>query len=139
MAESEAGYRLAAYTRLLTRLGTNFEEVRRARSADAEGRGALAERLGIDLSPSPVGPREDELDLLLLDEALPSTNDRSLSERSFERIFGLGDTERDPLSEGVKYGDAQEQIVRWKIRRIGGSECGCGRTRLLDLIRACPE
>jgi hypothetical protein len=115
LSNAEADYRLAAYTRLLTLLGTTYEEVRRARSAVAANRTALAERLGIDLTPNPVGPRQDELDRLFLDATLPATDERALTEQALERVFGLGDTGRDRLSEGVKYGDDQQQITRWNF------------------------
>lgn len=115
LSEAEAGYRLATYTQLLTLLGTTHEEVRRARIAVTDDRTALAERLGIDLTPDPIGPRQDELDRLLLDPALPVTDERALTEQTLERVFGLGDTRRDPLSEGAKYGDEQQQITRWNL------------------------
>lgn len=115
LSHAEAEYRLATYTQLLTFLGTTYEEVRRGRSAGTVDRAALAEQIGIDLTPNAVGPREDELDRLLLDAALPSTDERALTERSIERVFGLGDTRRDPLSEGVKYGDAPQQVLRWNF------------------------
>lgn len=115
LSEAEAAYRLAAYTQLLTQLGTTYEEVRRARSGVAEDRTALADRLGIDLTPNPVGPRHDELDRLFLDTSLPAADDRALTEQTLERLFGLADTDRDPLSEGAKYGDAQQQITRWNF------------------------
>lgn len=112
LANAEADYRLAAYMRLLTLLGTTYAEVRSARPAVAADRTALAERLGIDLTPNPAAPRLDELDRLLLDASLPATDEIALTEKALERVFGLGDTGRDPLSEGVKYGDAQQQIAR---------------------------
>ncbi len=113
---AEADYRLIAYLRLLTLLGTTYEEVRRARSSPAGDRTTLAERLGISLTPALAVPRLDELDLLFLNASLPATNARALTERSLERIFGLGDTERDSLSEGVKFGDTQQQIARWNVK-----------------------
>jgi len=115
LSDAEAEYRLAAYIQLLTLLGTTYEEIRRARSAVAQDRTALAERLGIDLTPNPAGPRHDELDRLFLDAALPATDERALTEQTLERVFGLADTGRDPLSEGVKYGDDQQQITRWNF------------------------
>jgi hypothetical protein len=106
--DAEADYRLEAYTHLLTLLGTNYEEVRRARSADAGDRTELALRLGIDLTPDPSVPRQDELDRLFLLDA-------TLTEHNLERLFGLGDTGRDRLSEGAKDGDGQQQLVRWNF------------------------
>jgi hypothetical protein len=110
---AEAGYRLAAYTQLLSQLGTTHEEVRRARSAAPAERAALAERLGISLTPAVGAPRQDELDRLLLEPALPAGDPQALTEQNVERVFGLPDTGRDPLSEGVKLGDEKEQITRW--------------------------
>ena len=116
LSSAEADYRLAAYTQLLTQLGTTYEEIRRARSAVAADRTALADRLGIELTlPDPGAPRLDELDHLFLDAALPATDVRALTEQVLERVFGLGDTGRDRLSEGVKYGDVQQQITRWNF------------------------
>jgi hypothetical protein len=115
LSSAEADYRLAAYTRLLTLLGTTYEEIRRARSAIVDDRKALAERLGIDLTPNPGGARQDELDRLLLEAALPATKGRALTEQTLERVFGLVDTGRDRLSEGTKHGDAQQQITRWNF------------------------
>src|ERR1041384_4748980 len=52
LASAEADYRLAAYTQLLTLLGTTYEEIRRVRTAGEADRTSLAERLGIDLTPT---------------------------------------------------------------------------------------
>src|SRR5262249_22181019 len=40
-----------------------------------------------------------------------------LNEAALERLFGLADTARDPLSEGVKIGDSATapQVARWNL------------------------
>lgn len=100
----ETSYRFAAYTSLLSELGTSHEELRLARTADDDTRGALAERLGINLS----GKRPDELD-----ELLPEPE--SLTEAWLEEKFGLVDTTRDPLSGGLTRGDDDHQVTRWQL------------------------
>lgn len=91
--QAERKYRLDVYTMLLSKIGTSYEELRLARTADAKQRQVLAERLGIDLSAS----RPDELDMLFLDaKAAPP----QLTEEELEKLFGLVDTTRDPLADG---------------------------------------
>jgi hypothetical protein len=90
---AEKNYRLLAYTTLLSKLGVSFEEIRLARTMDDKKRGALADRLGIDLE----GSRPDHLDALLLD---PAANPAVLTGQALEQLFGLVDTNRDPLANG---------------------------------------
>ncbi|MFF2627073.1 LamG-like jellyroll fold domain-containing protein [Kitasatospora griseola] len=80
-AAAEAEYRWTAYQILLGELGTSYEELRLVRGADQVSRQALAERLGLPLSPS----RPDQLDSLTLEPAV-------LTEDALERLFGLRDT-----------------------------------------------
>jgi len=108
LEKAEKEYRLAAYTMLLNKIGTSYDEIRLARTAEREERTALAERLGIDLTKSRPLPG-DELDQLFLD---PDT----FTEQDLERLFGYADTKRDPLSDGAKFGD--EQIQRWNLDGI---------------------
>lgn len=103
----EMAYRFAAYATLLTKLGTSHEELRLSRSAATDVRQALAQRLGIDLSIE----RPDELDTLLFESS-------SLTEASLEQLFGLVDTTRDPLSNGITRGDTSRQILRWRLTGI---------------------
>ena len=114
LAAGEAAYLLAAYTALLASAGTAYEEIRRARSASPEFRAALAERLGVSLTPPPAAaPREDELDRLFRDPEAPAGDPLALTGESLERIFGLAATTGDPLPEGLKSGDVSGQFVRW--------------------------
>jgi hypothetical protein len=62
-------------------------------------RAALAERLGIAV---------EKLD------SLPVNPDQ-LSEQALDALFGLAETGRDPLSEGAKSGDPQNQVPRWDL------------------------
>lgn len=64
--EQERLYRINAYTSLLNKIGTSFEEIRLAKSASGEERNALAERIGIELTSS-LTSLDDELGQLLLD------------------------------------------------------------------------
>lgn len=86
-AEVESTYAQTAYQSLLRNLGTSYDELRLVRAADAETRNALALRLGFRLSDT----RPDTLDNLTLQ--LDQVNQADL-----ERLFGLVDTRRDPLT-----------------------------------------
>jgi hypothetical protein len=113
-------YLFSAYALLLVKFGTSYEEVRLARSATPQERQALAERLGIDLTeprPDPLTTAGDELDQLFLDPDAAQNAPRALTERAIERVFGLVDTTRDPLSDGVKIGDNQSnpELPRWRF------------------------
>ena len=114
---------LAAYTALLAGLGTTYEELRLARRADPPTRSALAGRLGLTIDPH-GSKRPDALDKLLLDPpvnpppAQPSV--RPLSEAFIERLFGLADTTRNPLSDGPildgsAIDDPGSPISRWNL------------------------
>ncbi len=118
LKDAEADYRLTAYLQLLIHLGTNYEEIRRARSANTDDRKALAARLGITLPPNEAVPRNDALDQLYLDVNLPAADPNALTETALEQLFGLADTERDPLSEGIKHGDDQQQIIHWNFDNV---------------------
>lgn len=107
LARGEKDYLINAYTTLLTRTGTSYAEIRLAQNADQETRRKLADRLGIDLTVNGSAP----LGELFLDATSPG----ALTEAALERLFGLADTTRDPLSEGAKLGDGQDQITRWNL------------------------
>jgi len=119
LEKAEKDYCFTTYSLLLSRFNTNYEEIRRIRNAGDDERKALAERLGIDLTiPRFPGINGDELDQLYLDpQALPTATN-ALTEQVLEQLFGLADTTRDPLSEGVKLGDEQVQITRWNLNGI---------------------
>lgn len=102
---AEKTYLAAAYTTLLKKIGTSYEEIRLARTDKAEKRQALADRLGIELGTT----RPDHLDHLFLDLS-------TSTEQNLEVLFGLVDTTRDPLSTGAKLGDSSPaQITRWVL------------------------
>ena len=134
LAKAEEGYRFAAYAMLLHRIGTSYEDIRRIRVETPENRKTLAERLGIDLTePRPPDPADDErngdeLDQLFLHPAVKPPADHLLSEQRIERLFGLGDTTRDPLSEGAKRGDDAGSNSAMEFGRRGvGAEHRPGR------------
>ena len=81
LSVAETAYVQSAYQILLNKLGTSYEEMRLARTADPTTRDALAKRLGIDVS---------KLDSLFLD--IPQ-----VSEDRLEKLLGLVDTTRSPL------------------------------------------
>ncbi|MEP7089188.1 MAG: hypothetical protein ABI776_03690, partial [Nocardioidaceae bacterium] len=116
LATAEADYLLDTYQRLLTRLGTSYEEVRRLRN-DPQGRAAAATRLGITLT-TPAPPGGDEVERLLLDPAPSAPPDQALTEAALEVLFGLGDTSRHPLSGGATRNDAAGQLKRWSLAEI---------------------
>jgi hypothetical protein len=116
LAVAEKDYRFAAYSLLLSKLGTSYEEIRRVRTEPPENRKALAIRLGIDLTePRAADPPGDELDRLFLDPTAQPPAAHALTEERLETLFGFADTTRDPLSEAAKLGDDQGQLRRWNL------------------------
>jgi hypothetical protein len=117
LAKAEEDSRFAAYSLLLSRVGTSYEEIRRIHKELPENRKALAERLGIALTlPRPADLPGDELDqLLLVVKADQPPSPHFLTEQLLETLFGLADTTRDPLSEAAKLGDDHEQLIRWNL------------------------
>ena len=113
LVSGEADYRLAAYSALLAGAGTSYEELRRARNASPEDRLALADRLGISLSPGAAGA--DELDQLVRDPEASSSSPTALTEDFLERLFGLASTTADPLVAGLMFGDAAGQLTGWRF------------------------
>lgn len=103
--ESIVDYLAATYEQLLVQIGTSSAEIRLARTATPSERAWLAERLGFSLSPS----RPDELDALYLDPAA------TLDEATLEALFGLQDTSRPPLNDGITLNDAQGQLLNWTL------------------------
>ena len=103
LQKAEKNYCHEAYTTLLTKLGITYAELRQARSADAEMRQSLADRLGIG--------NPDRLEELFLEPV-------STSEQALEELFGLINTNRDPLSDGRTRNDSHQQIVRWQLDGI---------------------
>jgi hypothetical protein len=82
LTSGERAYARAAYDVLLLQMGTSYDELRLARSADDDTRAALATRLGL------VALTPDLLDQLTL-------HPHSITEADLERVFGLTDTKRD--------------------------------------------
>jgi hypothetical protein len=109
LASAEQAYLQAAYTMLLTQIGTSSDEIRLARAYSGAARQALADRLGITV---------DHLAALLLDPNAPPTGPMAISEDILEQIFGLQDTSRDPLSDGSVLHDVKKQVVPWTLDGI---------------------
>ncbi len=107
LSNKESTYRLKTYTTLLRKIGTSYEDLRLAQNVDEETRQKLADRLGIGLELNDLDPLAE----LLLDPSTPGI----LTEQALEKLFGLVDTTRDPLSEGAKLGDVQAEITRWNL------------------------
>jgi len=114
LAIAEAAYVLAAYKALLAGLGTSFDELQLARYADPATRSSLAGRLGLTVDPYGAG-RPDGLDLLVLDPAAVPPSPHALTEPGIERIFGLANTNRNPLSDGPVLLDLAGLITRWNL------------------------
>ena len=121
LEEQELLYLIAAYTSLLNKNGTSFDEIRRAKSFNIEERQSLAERIGINLTPS-LPADTDELGQLLLDLDNNAPVEHAVSEQKLEALFGLVDTSRDVLSEGAKLGDSEGQIKRWNLDGVSLGE-----------------
>ena len=101
LANVEKDYRLAAYSTLLTKVGTNYAELRLSRTSEPSLRQSLADRLGIDLS---------RLNALFLDpNAVPDT----LTEAALEQLFGLVDTSRDPFTPA-----ATAALQTWRLEYL---------------------
>jgi hypothetical protein len=122
LAKAEKEYLIEAYTTLLSRIGTSYEQIRLARAAKFVERKTLAERLSIGLTVPRTDPKTtpgDELDQLFLDPEATSPSVRALTETVLERLFGLADTTRYSLSEGVKLGDDPDAtkavVTRWNL------------------------
>jgi hypothetical protein len=98
-AADEAKYRQNAYSALLGKLGTSFDEIRRARG-DPTTRTRLASRLGVD--------QPTRLDQLML---LPE----QVTEALLEQLFGLQDTTRNPLVRAP-----QPLLLTWQFARLRG-------------------
>jgi len=110
LKNAERNYLFSAYTALLNRLGTSYEEIRLAQTASDLERDVLAERLGLD------DPKR--LNELLLDHQGTDAQAKALTESELERLFGLVGTTRYPLSDGITEGDAQQQIHRWNLDNV---------------------
>jgi hypothetical protein len=117
---AEAAYRQAAYLSLLIQAGTSYDEIRLARTysrTNANDRAklqAIADRLGIDLSPG----TNDELNQLYFDLTKKPGDAGALKESDMERLFGLVDTTRDPFSQGLVVRDDRLQIKRWMLQGV---------------------
>src|SRR5262249_38005011 len=107
-SKKEAQYRQDAYQALLLKLGTSYAGLRSSRGASQKDRESLATALGIPLGD---GGQRDYLGELLLDID-------TVTESDLERLFGLVDTTRDPLSHGAKLTDARGQIKRWNFDNV---------------------
>src|SRR5262249_57527017 len=82
---------------------------------DVNARQRLADRLALDSSDTTTA---DYLDMLLLDPAAEVSQPRAITEQKLEKIFGLVDSIRNPLSDGPLLGDSQGQIIRWNLNGV---------------------
>lgn len=121
LAAAEQQYRFAAYSMLLAKHGTSFDDLRLSRTA-SDRRQKIADRLGID----PTGPgadgkpsSADHLAELLLDPNA-TTGPQALTEAALEQLFGLADTTRDGFSQGSTIGDdpARPFMARWWLQGV---------------------
>lgn len=98
--QAQQNYLQTAYTDLLTRIGTSYDEIRRI-PQEVEARQTLAERLGI---------AENHLNALFFDLG---ANSPALQENNLERVFGLRDTHRDPLDD-----TPVSQFQQWRLAHL---------------------
>src|SRR5262249_35375023 len=118
LEDKESRYRVDAYTTLLKKVGAAYDEMRLAVHADPDTRQRLADRLGID--PTNLDGLVHDLDPAQQFDMLASPP--KITEAALERLFGLVDTRREPLSAGVKFGDTTApQITHWEFRPAGGA------------------
>src|SRR4029450_5375584 len=103
LSQAELRYRESAYNALLNRIGTSNEELRLARGADPETRGALAAKLGIDPDERAPG----QIDQLLLEP-------QETPEAKLEELFGLADTRRDP-----SLSMPDPRLLKWQLDHLG--------------------
>jgi hypothetical protein len=111
LKRNENAYHQAAFLALLTHLGTFYDEIRIATSwerkpGNEEDRGKyedLASRLQIGV---------DDL-YHFLDNFKANLDD--LSEEDLEKWFGLVNSKRDPLSDGIVLGKDRKLITRWNL------------------------
>lgn len=97
-------YLFEAYRALLNQIGTSYDAIRSIKTAEPKERQALAERLGISLHQN----RPDQLDELFLTK-------ENITEQQLEQMFGLVDTSRNPLCDGVQVGEVDERIRGWNF------------------------
>ena len=112
VASAHAPYLLEAYDQIVRELGTSVRELRLARGGAPEDVASLAGRLGI-AGTGDIAARLSRLRLVA-----GGAGERALTTQSLERLFGLQDTHRDPLSTGAVLGDGGSQIVRWRVQGI---------------------
>lgn len=86
-------YTNEVYKLILNSLGTSYEEVRGARAiSDPDERKKITDRIGISLGES--NPATDHLAQLFID----ISGNSNISESDLESIFGLRNSEREPLT-----------------------------------------
>ena len=101
LEKEEANYLFVVYRTLLNQIGTSYDDLRRA--VTLEDKESLANRLGIHAHH--------------IDDLRRLTRD-TLTEDILEEFFGLPSTTRDPLSDGLKLGDENNQIKAWKFKDV---------------------
>ncbi len=98
-------YLFEAYRTLLNQIGTSYDAIRLVRTASPKERQLLGDRLGV---------RSEYLDqlYLTLDNANPLNE---LNEQNLERLFGLVDTNRDPLLYDLQVDPSEGGGILWKF------------------------
>jgi hypothetical protein len=94
---AEQDYGLTVYTALLARLGTSWQELRLARTADGPSRLAIAERMGIAV---------EHLNALILDPT-------AVTEPALMELFGFVDTNQRPLLP-----QPTASLLTWRLDRL---------------------
>ena len=109
LSKVQSAYCQAAYTTLLTQIGTSYDELRRARGYTPLQRQALAERLGLDLGTTPAA-----LDKLRLDPSATPPPPNPLTEQNLDKLFGLRDTATTAPLAAI----ATPDLLTWQLARL---------------------
>ena len=117
LQHAEWSYRMRAYQVLLGGAGVSLDELRIATHGTVAERTELALRLGVGATALISGSSHAIGDLLL-DTQLGSGQPDALTEGQLERLFGLVDTTRDPLSDGLTLGTSAGQIRHWTLSGV---------------------
>lgn len=119
LAAAERDYCLDAYKALLSQIGTSYDELRLAQTANAEERRELSDRLGVTSADS-TDPAEHLKDLLLDPKATPTQQpNKALTESKLEALFGLVATKNTSGSLPDPLRDVKTPLVEeWRLAHL---------------------
>lgn len=109
LRRAEKEYLVEAYMTLLNRIGTSYDELRAVR-ADDDRASELADRLAIAPAPGAGADGASLIRELFLEPGTELDDPGRVTEAELERLFGLRDTHRDPLSDPAD----PPVLLRWR-------------------------